>query len=1271
MWTPRRILLLFLSVIAVGAVFLGYTFFLGHFDGLQTLPEGYRPTPGDKPKVLVFRTPPTITLLQQAFGKNSPEGNDSKRYPNRIPIPGRDGVIACGAPQPNGSAWVRVSPVSVLLYSRPTLAPKPGESLEFSTFHGDEAMLQFDRPIDKVDQMSQAKVIAIELRSKPDVPDNVDAAEPTDVRRGRIWVTNNRKSTNPADHIVFRLSGKLIVQLPDENTAFNPDSPHIWSEPADALVEMFDRQNMPYKLHEREAVYSELNTTVNTLTAVEELTQPIHPVPPLAALPTTEDLRKNDAIRDILSGNTLPPPTIVAYGMKIYLAPADKNPATPAASKKGGSFGGVRQIVLGEKVQIALWTDGTSGFPGSEQKTPSQQNTVGDPARAFAAALGVMHDANVVADRVDNRSLLLLTTPGLFKYDLEQGIATFDMAAHNRPGEDNFVLVSRLSAKNQTDDLICNRLVIEQQDKKNNKTATSTSGLKIKALTATGPQVILSVQAENLEASGVEIKYTRSDDDKVSVITLKGSPTVPVIAKRDGSKLTAGDAAVPAKVEITTTEGVLNGKPERISLISVLGPGRMDLLDRANATPGQSGVARWGKALRHEKQLVRKRIDPAKPEEIDVLVDLLKFEENAAFVDSSNGFNLRAEQSIWLWVSGGQTMGAQRADTRGNAATPAGANPERLVATGNVKLDSEDLTIRRNNKLTVVFNDVPAPKLPEPAKPVAPALLPTLASKPVEQLKPLPTVVDPKAPALKPDVAKKPLPNPMKLESDTIETTLARYSVPVPATPAEGKNPARPATTKKQYEMRYARCDDNVHVVQDPDPNDPKKPANGTDITGNKLILTSTGANSSVMTVTGGRNEENWAKVSFEGTTIHGPTVEIDQPNNAINVPGKGRLTVASGSNLTGQELSSPSDLAVTFQTSMNFQGAKAFAQFIGEVKARQIVLPDPVGKPGVQAKPGVEQLPAPREAGPVNTTTNYSDLICHQLELTLDRPVYFNQLRGTDRSQREANTKPDDRPKLKAVVALPLQEKKDDTPPTKLYVYYRELSVEADGTSVAKGRLLTAKQLDFANREKEQELFATGPGELRLLQPDNGEVAPVATADPNKTTSGKQPVNEKAPLKLTLVKNWTKMVAKDQGNGLYQEAKFDNGARVLNAPADELTMTLESHALPKGSMQLECDTQLLVTTSKKKKDAPSEQRLTAIGNAVYIDDNRTGLGEKITYDGIRVLLESEKRMASLSSNKKSVNQQQETRAKKFVYNSKTGDIDLTGSSGGSLLPDR
>jgi hypothetical protein len=1269
-WTPRRILLLFLGILAVGGVYFGYTYFLGHFDGLQTLPEGYRYTPGEKQVALVYKTPPTITLLQQAFGKNSPEGNDSKRYPNRIPIPGRDGVIACGAPQPNNTAWVRVSPVSVLLYSRPTLAPKPGETIEFSTFHGDEAMLQFDRKIEKIDEMSQAKVIAIELRSKPDVPDNADVNEPVDVRRGRIWVTNNRKSTNPADHIVFRLNGKLIVQLPDENTAYNPDTPHIWSEPADALVEMFDRQNMPYKLHEREAVYSELNTTLNTLTAVEELTQPNHPVPPLAALPTIEDLRKHDAIRDILNGNTLPPPTIVAHGLKIHLAPADKNPNTPAASKKGGSFGGVRQIILGEKVQVSLWTDGTSGFPGSEQKTTTQQSITGDPPRAFAAVFGAMHDANVVADRVDNRSLLLLTTPGLFKYDLEKGTATFDIAAHNRPGEDNFVVVSRLGAKNQTDDLICNKLVIEQQQDKKGDSNKST-GLKIKALTATGPQVILSVQAENLEASGTEIKYTRSEDEKTSVITLKGNSTVPVVAKRDGSKLTAGDAVTPAIVEITTTEGVLNGKPERFSLFSVLGPGRMDLVDRNGSTPGQSGLARWAKALRHEKQLVRKRLDPEKPGETDVMVDLLKFEENAAFVDASNGFNLRAEQSIWLWVSGGQAFSTQKQDNRGNTVTPAGANPERLVATGNVKLDSEDLGIRRNNKLTVVFTDVPTPKLPEPVKP---APLPALASTPLEQPRTLTPVIDLKAPvapvvAPKPDVAKKPIPNPMKLESDTIETTLARFSVPVPAVPAEGKNPARPASTKKQYEMRYARCDDNVHVQQDPDPNDPKKPANGTDITGNKLILTSTGNNSSVMTVSGGKNEENWAKVSFEGTTIHGPTVEIDQPNNAVNVPGSGKLTVASGSNLTGQELSSPSDLSVTFEKSLNFQGAKAFAQFVGEVKARQIVLPDPV-KPVAVAKPGAEQLPAPREAGSVNTTTNYSDLICHQMELTLDRPVYFNQLRGSDRSQREANSKPEDRPKLKAVVALPVTENTDKTPPSQLYVYYLERSLDA-GNKQVKGRMLTAKQLDFANREKEQELFATGPGELRLLQPDNGEAAPLTNADPNKRTSGKQPVDEKAPLKLTLVKNWTKMVAKDQGNGMYQEAKFDVGARVLNAPADELTMTLEPHALPKGSMQLECDEQLIVSTSRKKKDGPAEQRLTAKGNAVYIDDNRTGLGDKITYDGIRVLLESEKRMASLSSNKKAVNQQQETRAKKFVYNSKTGDIDLTGSSGGSLLPDR
>jgi hypothetical protein len=107
-------------------------------------------------------------------------------------------------------------------------------------------------------------------------------------------------------------------------------------------------------------------------------------------------------------------------------------------------------------------------------------------------------------------------------------------------------------------------------------------------------------------------------------------------------------------------------------------------------------------------------------------------------------------------------------------------------------------------------------------------------------------------------------------------------------------------------------------------------------------------------------------------------------------------------------------------------------------------------------------------------------------------------------------------------------------------------------------------------------------------------------------------------------------------------------------------------------SEYLRSEDELIVSSAKAKKDAEPDQRLTALGNAEFRDDRRTGLGDKIVFDGTRVTLEAGLgRMATLYSNKRAVNQQQSVRAKKFIYNSATGVVEQNESSGGTILPGR
>jgi hypothetical protein len=1278
-WTPRRVGLLLVGVVCVAAAFAVYQFFFGVYDGLPAVPAKY--LVAGKSAAPVYPVSSTLRQLQMAFGDGSPEGSSDVRvYKHRLPIADRNGVMAIGNPQTDGTPRVVVAPVSVALFGPRNARVRAGEQVEITTLHADRAVITFDKPIARIDDMGTAKVAQLDLESEPDDDPRALADTRRDPRQGRIWVTNNRKSPDPADHLVLRTPGPLLVQLPADDAPESPDTKHIWTA---ASVEVFDRRNLPRKLRAREVELAKLNTPDAARSAVEELLRP-EPIPPVAAAVQvddpreynenlrryTDDLRRFNAVADILSGRTLPPPTAVGRGLAVRLAPAKKDPNAP---KRGQSFSGVRDMVLGEGVLMCLWVDGNSGFPGSRPTpaTPTPTNSrplspYADPPLGSLAVGGGLIDGGTLAERFDTRSLLVVTTPGAFQYDLDKSLATFDAAAIAPDGGQNFVVVTRLNARNQTDDLICTKLELDLSDPDKDKPnaprranpAVDGGGVVLRQITATGPLVQLSAQAEGLEASCVKLVHTQDAARKQSVTTLYGTTEVPVVAVQRGNKLTAGDALTAAVVTLTTKDAPAEiPTGGRWTTLGVVGPGRMELVDRDPDTGAlKSSVAQWAKKLDHEKWPKGGRA-----------VDLFKFHENAAFVDAASNFSLRAAD-IWLWVA---NKPAQPGEPGAREITPVSASsaPEQLVATADVHLDSTDLVVRKTNKLTVWFSDIAAPK------PMAqPAPMPV----PVE-LNPMPMAVGPMPPAALPTVVvaaeppkpmapaeppKEPIPNPIQLQADTVEAWMGRYPEVIPP-PADKPAPAKPPQPKTKYELLKARCDDNVQVHQDPDPNDPAKPANGLDITSNKLILENTpGGGGSVLTVTGGKGPDGWSMVAFEDTVIYGPEVVIDQPNNTASVKGRGRLRSLTSTDVAGNDLSSPSDLVVDWTERMRFEGAKAFALFVGGVVVQQEAKGDKPRAAAAQPQPDIvpaarlEQLPQPRDAGPVNTATGLSHLWCHQLDLTLDRPVYFNQLRKNDRNK--ANREPGEpRPKVKAAVATPHPDP-DPKQPGERYVIFREQSVAPSG-EVLKARMLTARQMDFANKSKEQELYATGPGELRLLQQ-------AKAADDNRGAAARPAA--KPEMKLTVVTFQKTMTAVDQGNGLFQKATFEKGGVVTRTPTTDLMLTVEPHALPAGSEYLRSEDELIVSSAKAKKESEPDQRLTALGNAEFRDDRRTGLGDKIVFDGTRVTLDASRLgMASLYSNRRAVNQQQMMKAKKFIYNSATGVVELNDTTGGTILP--
>ncbi len=339
--TPRRILLLMSGLFAFGVVYALYARAFGWLDGLPLLPPKMA-IPGYGEIRPPYRpTSPTIEMLKEAFGLNSPEV-ESINYPTKlIRIPNEETllVLACGSPPPSGSGpasnRVTLTPFSLAVYGKPR--PKhllqPGETNEITTFHSDKAVLEFDRKIETPADMNNAKLIRIELISDPEeaLPDSYK-------REGKVHITNNQRSIDPNRFLVMKTVGPVFYRDPKFATGPDQLGPDVWT---DASIEIVDRSNVPRK-----------------------------PGTAAATAPATSDeVRTPTTVAAILGGQRLPPPTVTAVGLRVYLDPDDSpkvGQPLPAAkktqAKKGSAgFSGVRRVELLEKVLLHLWVEGGQG----------------------------------------------------------------------------------------------------------------------------------------------------------------------------------------------------------------------------------------------------------------------------------------------------------------------------------------------------------------------------------------------------------------------------------------------------------------------------------------------------------------------------------------------------------------------------------------------------------------------------------------------------------------------------------------------------------------------------------------------------------------------------------------------------------------------------------------------------------------------------------------------------------------------------------------------
>lgn len=1226
MWTPRRILLLLLGIAGFSAAYIVYSLFLGSVDGLPALPVAYlEPEDGLQSFEIPEETySPTLLRLQEAFGPGSPEVTDSIEYKTKLEIRDKGMVFACGQPvfAAEPSEYVTVSPFSVAFFGkpRPPGSRQPGEIAEINTFHADKAVLQFDRPVQNTQDLSgKARLIGMELVSTPDTPT-------LDPRRGRIEVINNQRSADSANHLVFRTAGPLYYRTANApGPKPPPGSPQIWSK---AAIEVVDRRNLPRPLR----------------------TQNLEAVPSRG-----DDLRGRNAVANILLGLTLPPPTITAEGIRIFLTEQDTQ--TQQDKRNASGYAGVERIELSERMQMNLWADGQSGFPGGPSDAPTTPAPVMQLPEAAPGLIGGLADAAAIARLFESKTLLVVETLGPFVYDFKSSTAVFEAAPAANPAVPNHVTVTRLSAKGGQDNLFCKRLEVEFNDPKDRPPAPSSvptpavsSGMKIKQLIATGEHVFVSIEGEQLLAQGKELRYTVDAQTNRSTTILKGSP---VVAVRERNRMQGGDNQTPAEVYLTSFDPKPASGERKRTDIEVRGPGRIEMFDAASND--NTLQATWGTSLVHRKEITNGREQ-----------SLLTFNGGGTFLDTKGGMRLSADR-LQLWLAESAAL-----PVTDHALKTPRVLPQRLVAVGNVDGQSAEAIIRKTDQLTVTFRDIPPPSDLTVAS--AAGITSTPSSAPGETTAKPKTgetaLIDPYAkPASTPSPAppaEKPKP-PMYISARLVDAFVVRYPVQNTVQKANSDGTAVGGAGLK-YEMERARCEDRVMVHQDPA--DPQKSSRGTDIYGTKLLLDQS-RSGGVLTVHGGTPTQP-AQVYFEDMALFGPVVVLDQPNNAASVDGRGLLKMPSSSDLAGGQTNQASELEIQWSERMRFEGALSKAEFVGLVHAVQQPKDRERAAP-VTTAGRTEATPTAlaarttnnnRRARPVaanRETWTRSRIICHRMDVTFDRPIYFNNLGpGTPKSGQPA-----ERAQLRTAVCTPVPDDEIDRVAggaNRLVTFLQETFY--DDASVEKSQRVSARQLNVENDAREQQMIATGPGEVRILQlgarDQETPAAPVASNRPKGEA-------EEQEMKLTIVRFPAQMIARDKGK-VFQEASFKDGARVVQVPSENLNLDVEEHNLPERGVFLACTQVLDVSSARTKPSQPAKQWMTAVGNAEFQTDKYHGFGTRIVYDIDKVVLKgSDGSPAKLYKKVHGqVDRQDYHTGQEIIYN-RNGTITGSGSIGGSV----
>jgi hypothetical protein len=1184
----------------------------GWIDGLPLLPQRMLTHSEGTFRLPERPTSPTIELLKIAFGENSPE-TESSNYTTQLEFrqnPETSVVLASGSPPSNpNSNKVTLTPFSVAVFkkARPEHLREPGEIGEISTIHSDKGILEFDRVIHTPTDMNSAKLVRLELWSDPEqaLPDSLK-------RVGKVHITNNQRSSDTNRTIVLKTVGPVfyIDQKPPPG-APPPLGPDIW---ADAPVEIVDRSNLPRRVGVAAAI----------------------------APSTAEEVRNATAVEEILTWQRLPPPTLTAVGLRVYL---DHNTAGKPATRKqdnGGftGFSGLRRIEFMEKVVMNLWIEGGQGMVGAG----GRPSALPEPSDANLALLGGVVTGEHVA-REMSRELLQVDTRGPFTYDTEKHTARFEVLPLVDPNLTNDVRVTKVPARPGVQTLFSQILELEFFETPASATppgeptatppqAEEGGGGRFKRLHAwtdtPGRFLTLSSDADQLEAYGQDLVYEQNPEraqqpaSPQERMQLRGAPLYVIqqrnVLRAGGAKQSALLTLEPAPGAPVTNQvsapGTL-GANKRMQA-TVFGAGQIEMYDAT--TNAITTTASWRTSLVQTKERVN-----------DQELDLFTFIDDAKFEDVKSDYWLKGKV-LKLWLT--QPPPSQNATPA--TQTVARGQPRRLQAIGAVSGHSADLDIEYTETLNSYIRDTSPPtELAGPQPPTSP-------QKPPQALAP---PADPGMPAPEPKEPEKPKP-PTKIRARTIDTWVSRYPLPTPpagAGAASAKAP-KPGPNNEQanggmkYQLEKADCEGMVTVHQDPA--DATKPR-GTDILGSKLEILSS-PEGHRMTVYGW--ETRPGEVHNEGSSLIGPKVVIDQVHNFASVEGRGSLVLPASSDLSGAELKQPESVVINFRDGMKFFGAKKLAEFFGKVNASQ---------------------------GP-------SWVACHTMAVNFDRPVYFTQLNRPDTPPKPGakgpnapkNGQDEDKPKVDVVYCYPAPGDAADGPQEK-QVWFYQVDRDPETGKITRRQTLRARELtlraqarDPGNSEPYRLVLAEGPGTVRTWQMSSKDEDAGITTPPKQpaSTTPQQPEGE---MKLTVVEFGGRMTAKDKGPA-YQSATFLDSIEVIQVPTDIPDLQVDRNKLLPRSVRLTCHDQLTVWAHKKGNEPPV-QHMIATGNADVQNDEYAGWGDIITVEGKKITLDG---AGIVPARLKSRFKGNEQAGKKIIIDRATNSFEVQGSIGGTLTSD-